>query len=350
MRLTRVEDLRESDILAVDVLNSDYTVLLAADTNLTGDLIDRLKRANVTEVYIRTEDISGEMEILKADVRNEVHDTLQAVIEKHSFTENSELSKLSETADVIISNILEEDDVVEKLYDIRSRSADIYEHCISVCSISTLIALKRGMSEDKVHDIGVACLLHEIGLKDLKIEYENREIFEMTDEEAAEYKRHPIYGYNIVKTEEWLSESAKDMILFHHERIDGSGYPGKVMGLDMSESCKIIQTCDVFDEYICGIGCERVKVYEALEYLKIYKGTKFEKDIVEDFLALIAVYPVGSYVRTSDGEIAVVLRQNREFPDRPVIRIIKNKDGNPVKNIIIKDLLKYTTLFIEDVD
>ncbi len=58
MRLTRVEDLRESDILAVDVLNSDYTVLLAADTNLTGDLIDRLKRANVTEVYIRTEEIS----------------------------------------------------------------------------------------------------------------------------------------------------------------------------------------------------------------------------------------------------------------------------------------------------
>ena len=172
----------------------------------------------------------------------------------------------------------------------------------------------------------------------------------MPEADAEKYKRHPQIGYSVVKDEDWLSEDAKKMILYHHERIDGSGYPNKVTGVDTSEACKILQTCDVFDEFICGIGCERVKVYEALEYLKIYKGTKFEKDIVEDFLALIAVYPVGSYVRTSDGEIAVVLRQNREFPDRPVIRIIKNKDGNPVKNIIIKDLLKYTTLFIEDVD
>lgn len=349
MRLTPVEDLKESDILAIDVLNSDYTVLLAADTSLTVEIIARLKQSNVTEVYIRTEDIPGEVEILKQDVRKEVHSTLQAVIEKHNFTDNSELSRLSETADVIITNILEEDDVVEKLYDIRRRSADIYEHCISVCSISTLIALKRGLKEEQVHDIGVACLLHEIGLKDLQIEYENIEIYDMNKEDAEKYRKHPNIGYQIVKDEDWLSDAAKDMIRYHHERIDGSGYPNKVTGVDTSESCKIIQTCDVFDEFICGIGCERVKVYEALEYLKIYKGTKFEKDIVDDFLALIAVYPVGSYVQTSDGEVAVVLRQNREFPDRPVIRIIKNKDGNPVKNIIIKDLLKYTTLFIEDI-
>lgn len=349
MRLTPVDDLKESDILAIDVLNSDYTVLLAADTNLTNEIIARLKQSNVTEVYIRTEDIPGEVEILKQDVRKEVHNTLQSVIEKHNYTENSELSKLSETADVIISNILEEDDVVEKLYDIRRRSADIYEHCISVCSIATLIALKRNLSEEQVHDIGVACLLHDIGLKDLQIDYENVEIFDMKEEDAEKYKRHPIIGYQIVKDEDWLSESAKKMILYHHERIDGSGYPNRVTGVDTSVACKIIQTCDVFDEFICGIGCERVKVYEALEYLKIYKGTKFEREIVDDFLALIAVYPVGSYVRTSDGEVAVVLRQNREFPDRPVIRVIKNKDGNPVKNIIIKDLLKYTTLFIEDI-
>ena len=349
MRLTRIEDLKESDILAVDVLNSDYTVLLAADTSLTADIIARLKQSNVTEVYIRTEDMPGEVEILKQDVREEVHNTLQSVIEKHNFTDSSELSKLSETADVIISNILEEDDVVEKLYDIRRRSADIYEHCISVCSISTLIALKRKLSEETVHDIGVASLLHEIGLRDLQIEYENREIYDMNEKDAEMYKKHPLIGYHIVKDEEWLSASAKDMIRYHHERIDGSGYPFRITGVDTSEACKILQTCDVFDEFICGIGCERVKVYEALEYLKIYKGTKFERDIVDDFLALIAVYPVGSYVRTSDGEVAVVLRQNREFPDRPVIRIIKNKDGNPVKNIIIKDLLKYTTLFIEDI-
>ncbi|MCR5594596.1 MAG: HD domain-containing protein [Lachnospiraceae bacterium] len=350
MKLTPVEELKELDILGIDVLNSDYTVLLAADTELTKEHISRLKSCNIREVYVRTEDVSGEVEILKEDVRKEVHDTLRKIMEKHTYTDNSELSKLSETADVIISNILEEEDVVEKLYDIRRRSADIYEHCISVCSISTLIALKRKKSETEVHDIGVACLLHEIGLQNINLDYENKEIYDMEPEDAEEYKKHPLYAYERLRYESWLSEESKNMILWHHERMDGSGFPRKMMGIDMSDSAKIIQVCDAFDEFICGIGCERVKVYEALEYLKIYKGTKFEKDIVEDFLELIAVYPVGSYVRTSDGETAVVLRQNREFPDRPVVRIIKNKEGEPVKKIIIKDLLKYTTLFIEDID
>ena len=348
MRLVLVEDLVGREILAVDVLSSDFTVLLPAETQLTDEYIEGLKTNKIREVYVKDEVASTEIAIIKEEVRKEVHETLQGILEKHTYSTSSELQQLSHAADVIIGNILEEEDVVERLYDIRRRSADVYEHSISVCSISTLIALKKKLTEEEVHDIGVACLLHEIGLKYTDVDYVNREITDMTEEEAAEYRKHPQVGFDIVKDEMWLSDTAKEIILFHHERIDGSGYPtGK---RDFSMSCRIVQICDVFDEYICGIGCERVKVYEALEYLKIYKGTKFERNIVDDFMALIAVYPVGSYVKTSEGEIGVVLRQNREFPDRPVVRIIKDKDGRPVKNIIIKDLLKITTLFIEDVD
>lgn len=348
MKLVLVEDLSGRETLAVDVLSSDFTVLLAADTELTDKQIDRLKRNNIIEVYIKDEDASTEVTIIKEEVRKEVHDTLQGILEKHTYSTSSELAELSNAADAIISDILEEEDVVEKLYDIRRRSADIYEHCISVCSISTLIALKKKLSQEKVHDIGVACLLHELGLKYITVDYVNKEIYDMNEEDAAEYKKHPIYGYSAVEKEDWLSEDAKRIILYHHENLNGSGYPMKVT--DIPIECRIVQLCDVFDEYICGIGCERVKVYEALEYLKIYKGTKFDRELVDDFMALIAVYPVGSYVRTSDGEIGVVLRQNKEFPDRPVVRIIKDREGRPVKNIIIKDLLKITTLFIEDVD
>jgi len=348
MKLTSVDDLVQSDVLAEDVLTLDYKVLLSKGTILSDDYISLLKRNGIRSVYLKDEVSAEEVAILKDDVQEEIHETLQSILEKHTYSNTKELSELCDTADVIISNILEEEDVVDKLYDIKQRSADIYEHSISVCSIATLIALKNKLSREMVHDIGVACLLHELGLRYLTISYENREIFDMDEMEATEYKKHPIYAYTALQDEKWLSEEAKQMILYHHERMDGTGYPMKANELPIQ--CKIIQVCDVFDEYICGIGCERVKVYEALEYLKIYKGTKFDKQIVDDFLALIAVYPVGSYVKTNEGETAVVLRQNREFPDRPVIRIIKDKDGNPVKTIIIKDLLRITTLFVEDAE
>ena len=348
MRLVKIENLKEEDIIARDVLTPDYNVLLGEGTKITDDYINRLKKYKIKEVYITEDDDIEEVAILRENVQEEIHNTLQNVMEKHTYSNSGELAELCGTADSIINNILEEKDVVEKLYDIKQRSADIYEHSISVCSIATLIALKRKIDKQIVHDIGVACLLHELGLRYISVSYENKEICDMNEIDSIEYKKHPVYAYTALQNETWLSESSKQMILYHHERLDGSGYPLKAT--DIPEACRIIQVCDSFDEYMCGIGCERVKVYEALEYLKIYKGVKFDKEIVDDFLSLIAVYPVGSYVKTSDGEVGVVLRQNREFPDRPVIRIIKEKDGQPVKKIIIKDLMKITTLFIEDID
>jgi len=262
MKLTSVDDLVQSDVLAEDVLTLDYKVLLSKGTILSDDYISLLKRNGIRSVYLKDEVSAEEVAILKDDVQEEIHETLQSILEKHTYSNTKELSELCDTADVIISNILEEEDVVDKLYDIKQRSADIYEHSISVCSIATLIALKNKLSREMVHDIGVACLLHELGLRYLTISYENREIFDMDEMEATEYKKHPIYAYTALQDEKWLSEEAKQMILYHHERMDGTGYPMKANELPIQ--CKIIQVCDVFDEYICGIGCERVKVYEAL--------------------------------------------------------------------------------------
>jgi len=348
MKLSKVTELKVGDILEKDVLSEDYRILFAAGTILTQDNINRLINYRITEVNIKHDITLEEVAILREDVEEEFHQNLQKVLEKHTYSNSRELAEVSQTADRLIGSILKEEKVVEKIYDIRERSADIYEHSISVCSISTILALKRGLDEKTVHDLGVACLLHELGLRYLTMNYVNINIYELEEIEQSEYKKHTVYGYSAVQDEDWLSEEAKQMILYHHERIDGSGYPLKVT--DIPFACKIIQICDAFDEMICGIGCKTTKVYEALEFLKVNKGVQFDEDIVNSFMELVAVYPVGSYVKTNEGEIAVVLRQNREFSDRPVIRIIKDKSGNPVKNIIIKDLVKLTTVFIEDVD
>ena len=83
--------------------------------------------------------------------------------------------QLNHAAESIISNILSEKEVVEKIYDIKERSADIYEHSISITSLAILIALKLSLSHEDIHDIGVACLLHDIGLRYLTIDYINKE-------------------------------------------------------------------------------------------------------------------------------------------------------------------------------
>ena len=253
--------------------------------------------------------------------------------------------ELCQTADTIIVNILQEEEVVEKIYDIKERSSDIYEHSINLCGLATIVALKMGLPKEMVHDIGVSCLLHDLGLRYLQVPYENKNIEELTELESVEYKKHPVYGYSALRDENWISEVSKNMILYHHERLDGSGYPLKTT--DIPQECRIIQICDAFDEMICGIGCERTKVYEAIRYLRNNKGIKFDGKIVDIFLEFTAVYPAGTVVKTSEGEAGIVLYQNKQYPDRPVIRITKDRNGMAVD--VVKDLAEYNDLYIDEV-
>jgi HD-GYP domain-containing protein (c-di-GMP phosphodiesterase class II) len=196
-----------------------------------------------------------------------------------------------------------------------------------------------------VHDIGVGCLLHDIGLNYMAIEYDNRDVGTLDRQELMEYKKHPVYGYSSLRYETWLTELSKDIILYHHEKMDGSGFPtGKK---DIPYECRIVNVCDTFDEMICGIGRARVKVHEAVEYLKNFSGILFDERAVDTFLGFTAVYPAGSHVVTNEGEVAVVLSQNADFPDRPVIQILKDRDGREAKEEIIKDLVKVHNVFIE---
>lgn len=346
MKLCKVNDLTGKEILAKDVITPEYKILLSAGTILKQDYIQKLQELDIKDVYIKEDQPDAKtVIILREEVGENIRFKVKNILEKHTYSHNEELVELCQTADNIISNILEEDGVIEKIFDIKGRSSDIYEHSINLCSLATIVALKMKLPQQTVHDIGVSCLLHDLGLRYLTIEYENQNLDMLSEAEYGEYKKHPVYGYSALRSENWISNASKNMILYHHERLDGSGYP--LRATEIPKECRIIQICDAFDEMICGIGCERSKVYEAVEYLKTFRNIKFDGEIVDIFLQFTAVYPAGSIVKTNEGETGVVLYQNKEFPDRPVIRITKDKKGKKVD--VIKDLIQINHIFIEEV-
>lgn len=395
MKLVTVEDLREGDIIASDVLLEDYTVVLSKGTVIKTQYIDKLRELEVFTVYIeerqekeeiktqskppvaakKTEDtppatstssstvktptpqnppqkkekkLSMEkVTILRDDVEEQVKNKIKDILEMHIYQQTEGLQKIAETAQNIITDILEEEEVVEKVYDVRERSADIYEHSLQVCTIATLIALKLGMNKKQVYDISVGSLIHDLGLRYLVVRYEDQDINLLPAKDQEEYKKHPIYAYTAVKNETWLSDNAKDIVLNHHERKDKSGYP---LGTDLV-SCmtQIVGVCDEFDELISGVGKARVRVHEAINNIRNYSGIWYDSDIVSAFLQLIAVYPVGSRVKTNKGELGIVMRQNPHFPERPVLRIIEDKYGQAIHMEIIVDLIKDTSVVIQQV-
>ena len=347
MRICSINEIQENDVLAKDVMADDYNVFLYKNTILNKNYIEKLKKINIPFVCIKDEISDEQVALLKRDIEERSKNKIKEVIEHHTYNNGAGLKDIINTADNIISNILEEEEVIENVYDIKERSADVYSHSISICVLSTLVALKLGLDAETVHDIGVGCLLHDMGLRYLMIDYQDQEIDSLSSKELVEYKKHPVYGYSALKNENWLSKKSKEIILCHHERLNGSGYP--LHATEITIETKIVNVCDVFDELICGIGYRRLKIYQAVEYLKGYKNLLFDGKVVDALLEFTAVYPTGSIILTNEKEVGIVLKQNKYFPERPVIQISRDKNGNTMEKGKIIDLVQVKNVFIDSV-
>ena len=399
MKKVKVKSLKGNEILALPIVTDGGTVLIHADVELKPELINRAIRLGIKSLYIKDypeevinkenynhivisseddyDDVYNEGQDVSdsecADVKNEkkteynnkyienhiykVEETainsrtiIKDVLEKHIYRHNSDLKVIGEQAEKIIDSVIEEPEVITNITEMRNISTDMYTHCINVCALSTIMALRLKMSEKQVRNISIGAILHDIGLRYIKVPYMNTNETYMNVKDALEYKKHTIFGYSSLQDEGWIPDIAKEIILLHHERIDGKGYPFQHKGDKIKTEVKLVSLCDDFESLISGVGSTKLKIYEAIEYIKANQGIKYDATITDKLLESVAVYPVGINVITSEGEMGVVVRQNHKFTDRPVIKMLKHADGSPYNDDVEKDLMKYLTLFIVDTE
>lgn len=399
MKKVKVKSLKGNEILALPIVTDGGTVLIHADVELKPELINRAIRLGIKSLYIKDypeevinkenynhivisseddyDDVYNEGQDVSdsecADVKNEkkteynnkyienhiykVEETainsrtiIKDVLEKHIYRHNSDLKVIGEQAEKIMESVIEEPEVITNITEMRNISTDMYTHCINVCALSTIMALRLKMSEKQVRNISIGAILHDIGLRYIKVPYMNTNETYMNVKDALEYKKHTIFGYSSLQDEGWIPDIAKEIILLHHERIDGKGYPFQHKGDKIKTEVKLVSLCDDFESLISGVGSTKLKIYEAIEYIKANQGIKYDATITDKLLESVAVYPVGINVITSEGEMGVVVRQNHKFTDRPVIKMLKHADGSPYNDDVEKDLMKYLTLFIVDTE
>ncbi|MCK9906259.1 hypothetical protein MXD63_40505, partial [Frankia sp. Cpl3] len=114
--------------------------------------------------------------------------------------------------------------------------------------------------------------------------------------------------------------------LQHHEWVDGRGEPRGLTGAEIHDFAKIVAIANTYDNLISPFSSEAtVHPYEACEKIMALAEKQFDHGMVIQFLRAIAVYPTGSSLRLSTGEVGVVIEQNRGLPSRPVVRVIKRE-------------------------
>lgn len=228
---------------------------------------------------------------------------------------------------------------------IRLKNADEYTylHSVAVCTLMIALGKKLGMEGEELKQAGVAGLLHDVGKMAIPTEVLNKP-GKLTDEEFKIVKAHPLEGWKMLNKAEVTSDPVLDVCLHHHERIDGTGYPDKLSGDDLSLIARMGAVCDVYDA-VTSDRCYKKgwEPTEALKKMAEWKG-HFDEKVFHNFVKVIGIYPNNTLVKLQSGRLALVLEQSKKDLTSPLVKVFfSTRSDSYIKPEII-DLSKASDL------
>jgi HD-GYP domain-containing protein (c-di-GMP phosphodiesterase class II) len=342
-----IHELRKGMILGDSVYSKETgKLLLVGGTTLSGKMIRLLKQNDIGTVKVVDrytlfvtpfEIMARELEYnIKSEIKKHAPDKLEA-------NKSDNMVTVSETAREIVENIVKDDDILDFCIEMKIlNNKYLFRHSIHTCALALLVSGSMGLERKQMYNIGVAALLHDIGLCEMPFLIN---VPDMDSKQKLLWEQHPAYGYHFAN-EKNLPMSITTNILYHQERWNGSGFPEKLSNSDIPIGSRIIAVCDEYDKLIVF---EKYQPYQAIEYLYGSGGYLFDIDVVNAFTNNLAVYPLGSLVRLTTKEVGVVVNVRKNLGPRPVVRVYFNRVNRPLSEPRDVDLGVENTVFIEEV-
>jgi len=349
MRRINVDRLKPDMIVAKTIIDSDGRVLLHAGMSLTSKYISRLADLGILSIYIRDGFLDDEEYITDVISEKTRVETVREV--KNNFKnleKNSSLNVFSikKVVNNIIDELLANNDILVQLADIRSFDDYTFGHSVNVCILSIITGITMGYNELKLKELGIGALLHDIGKTKIDKDILNKPD-DLTPEEFEEIKRHTVYGFDILRHYEDISLLSAHIAYQHHERWDGLGYPRGLAGMDIHEFGRIAAAADVYDALLADRPYRPAyNVNQALTILSRMSGTYLDKDCVIALKANIAIYPVGSFVQLTTGDIGIIMNASKSNPTRPKIKVVFDSNKHIIANPREIDLARLSTVMI----
>ena len=245
----------------------------------------------------------------------------------------------------MIDSVARHPDALLWFTQIKNRDAYTALHSLNVCMLSITLASALDLDEADVQEMGVGALLHDVGKIRIPLAILNKP-GRLTDEEFALMRRHPEYGVDILRDSPDLTPASLEIVLSHHERLDGSGYPNGLAGAQLSTYTQIVAIADVYD----AVTSDRVyqKGRTPAEALKLMHGTddrEFNGRMLRVFEQTMGVHPPGSVVELNTGEVGLVLPDS-VGAEEPVVLIVLDHRKRRYYPQRVRDLSRFPSFRI----
>ncbi|OHC35291.1 MAG: phosphodiesterase [Pseudomonadales bacterium RIFCSPLOWO2_12_59_9] len=247
---------------------------------------------------------------------------------------------VTELVEEISASVLRNPNALISLARLKNADEYTYMHSVAVCALMIALARQLGLAEVQVREAGMAGLLHDIG-KMLIPEAILNKPGKLTDAEFTTVRGHPEAGNSILLDSQNISAMVLDVCLHHHEKVDGSGYPHRLKGDEISLFAKMGAVCDVYDAITSDRPYKRGwDPAESIRKMAEWSKGHFDDVVFKAFVKSVGIYPTGSLVRLESGRLGLVMDQHESSLLTPRVKVFFSaKSKTPLPQQII-DLAK----------
>lgn len=228
----------------------------------------------------------------------------------------------------MINSILVDKNILLSLSMIKNFDDYLFSHSVNVCILAISLAEELNYGEDELTDIGMAGLLHDIGKIKTSLEVLQKP-GKLTEEEWKLMRQHPKFGADLLANREGLSEKTARIVMEHHMRPNGKGYPEHEQGVEPLVQSQIVAIADTYDAattirpYQKPLSCTgAVKLMRQMSR----ETNDFDRNMLATFEKMMGGYPIGTTVRLDTNEIGYVTRYGSK-KEAPMVKIILDREG-----------------------
>lgn len=266
-----------------------------------------------------------------------LHD-ITDIFDKAAESGKLDVIRLKTAADPIVGSISRNPDACLWLGRLKQHDEYSYQHSLSVAIWAVALGRQIGLHKRDLRSLAIGSMLMDVGklLVDPELLRANRKL---TEEETREMRHHVAHGVHLVKKSGIVNQDVVDMVAFHHERYDGSGYPRGLKGDQIPAFARIAGIVDTYDAITSQRSYASARApADAIKVLYAERDTRFQAELVEALIQAIGIYPAGTIVELTSGEIGIVIAEGRSRRLLPKVILVMDRKKQPYPQPKVVDL------------